>query len=907
MTAPGTLRGLSHAPARHTRVSLPLFTSPDAVPGPAISWVGLGGTKVCLVGARQALDMIMDRAQEAVARPLAVVSANLDHIRHFGEGSRWQGVLDEDGSPLEWLALLDGAPLVTRAHHLTGRAWPRLAGSDLIEPILEEAQRRGLRLGVLGGTAETHALIRGRFSRERPGLQVTGWWSPDRPALNDPAVSARIAAEIAAAGVDILLVCLGKPKQELWIKEHGAATGAPVLLAFGAVVDFLAGRRERAPRVVSELGAEWVWRLALEPRRLARRYLVDGAQAYTTLQKYSYRQPPVAGRGGPRVPRISLSAADVVPVPAPAGRFSSPAEHTDVAVIVVGYDSAPDLPGLIDSLRLQTADQSIKVVVADNSPTPQTLDSLTSAPDVVAFSTGGNLGYAGGINQAIKRAGGADSYLILNPDLRAAPGSVLALRRRMAASSAGVVVPLLTDADGSTYPSLRREPSVLRAAGDAAMGRRLAGRPDWLAETDYDADSYRHAHRVDWATGAALLIRDDVAAAVGDWDEQYFLYSEETDYFRRVRQGGWEVWFEPEAQMHHRRGGSGSSAALNALMATNRIRYVRKYHSRGYARAFRAAVIMGALLRSPQAGSRSTLQAAFRDSAWPDLPHAVRYDDAAPAPDFPPGAIIIPAHNEAAVLGRTLACLAEVVAAGTAEVIVACNGCTDGTEAVAAGVAGVRVITVPVASKAAALNAGDSAATKWPRVYLDADIEVSAAALRQTLDLLADPAGPLCARPAFAYDTRNAAWTVRSYYRARSRMQGTTDAMWGAGIYGMNRQGHSRLGMFPETTGDDLWIDGLFQGSEKRVLDCLPVVVRTPRTPQALAAVLGRVYRGNAEQSGRSGSSPASTLRELLGTVRGPLSAFDAGTYAVFALLGRRQARRSSGWERDSTTREQAR
>ncbi|WP_320536998.1 WecB/TagA/CpsF family glycosyltransferase [Pseudarthrobacter sp. IC2-21] len=544
------------------------------------------------------------------------------------------------------MTLLDGAPLVTRAEQLTGRQWPRLAGSDLIEPILNEVEQRGLRLGILGGRGETHKLIRARFAKDRPALLVSGWWAPDRTALNDGTQSRAIAAEIAAAGVDVLLVCLGKPTQELWIRKHGIATGANVLLAFGAVVDFLAGSRARAPKVVTELGAEWVWRLALEPRRLAGRYLVEGAPAYMTLRRYSDQDPPTT-TGQKNLPaKRSLPGASLDFVSGRNGRFCNPIEHTDVAVIVVTYNSWEDLPGLIADLRLQTADQSIKVVVADNSPTSETLDCLLSEADVLGFSTGGNLGYAGGINQAVKRAGTADSYLILNPDLRTEPGSIRALRERMAVSSAGVVVPLLSGPNGATYPSLRREPTVLRAVGDAAMGGRLTGRPEWLAETDYDPDSYRHAHRVGWATGAALLIRRDVLESLGDWDEQYFLYSEETDYFRRVRQGGWDVWFEPSSRMHHRGGGSGSSAALNALMTINRIRYIQKFHSLGYARAFRLAVILGAFLRWSK--ERESLKAACWKAGWVKLPRASRSvvtaTELASSP-FPLGSVIIPAHN----------------------------------------------------------------------------------------------------------------------------------------------------------------------------------------------------------------------------------------------------------------------
>jgi N-acetylglucosaminyldiphosphoundecaprenol N-acetyl-beta-D-mannosaminyltransferase len=83
--------------------------------------------------------------------------------------------------------------------------------------------------------------------------------------------------------VTILVVCLGKPRQEEWIAEHGYASGAKVCLAFGAAVDFLAGRVSRAPQWMANYGFEWAWGLVREPRRLDRRYLLQGPKAYLAV------------------------------------------------------------------------------------------------------------------------------------------------------------------------------------------------------------------------------------------------------------------------------------------------------------------------------------------------------------------------------------------------------------------------------------------------------------------------------------------------------------------------------------------------------------------------------------------------------------------------------------------------
>ncbi|MDP9934152.1 glycosyltransferase [Paenarthrobacter nicotinovorans] len=273
-------------------------------------------------------------------------------------------------------------------------------------------------------------------------------------------------------------------------------------------------------------------------------------------------------------------------------------------------------------------------------------------------------------------------------------------------------------------------------------------------------------------------------------------------------------------------------------------------------------------------------------------------------PAHPTGAVIIPAHNEAGVIGRTLDSLEEVISWGTVDVVVACNGCVDGTEDIASRCKGVSVLRVGEASKTAALNAADQVTLRWPRLYLDADIEVSAAALRSVFAALERP-DLLAARPAYRYDTQGASLWVRAYYRARGRIPSNSSGLWGAGAYALNRAGHERLGSFPSVTGDDYYVDRLFSAQEKIVLPTEPVVVRTPRTSAALLSVLRRTYRGNAEQDLASGGvTSGRTVRELLSSVRGPWTAFDAAVYVAFAGAGRRKMRRSSGaWERDNTSR----
>jgi exopolysaccharide biosynthesis WecB/TagA/CpsF family protein len=254
--------------------------------------ISLAGIVTDLLERDQAVEVIIDAARSQSDEVLGVVSANLDHVHHFARNQRLQ-VSREAGTPgtVRWLNLLDGAPLVWRARRLTGRQWPRLAGSDLIEPILDAAEFNSLSIGFLGGSAATHADLATVMSRRWPNLHVAGYWAPERADLTAAPASKTLRSQIAQAQVTILIVCLGKPRQEEWIAEHGYASGAKVCLGFGAVADFLAGRIPRAPRWMANHGLEWAWRLLREPRRLARRYLIQGPPAYWSLQRNSYLVP----------------------------------------------------------------------------------------------------------------------------------------------------------------------------------------------------------------------------------------------------------------------------------------------------------------------------------------------------------------------------------------------------------------------------------------------------------------------------------------------------------------------------------------------------------------------------------------------------------------------------------------
>ncbi len=298
-------------------------------------------------------------------------------------------------------------------------------------------------------------------------------------------------------------------------------------------------------------------------------------------------------------------------------RVRSRPGRVDCAVVVVTYNSARDVAGLLQSLPAAAGGLTWRTVVVDNGSTDATVELVRAFPGVRCIETGTNLGYAGGINVGREHAGEFSALLVLNPDVVLEAGALREMVDALEDPRVGIVAPMLLDISGRRYPSLRRDPTLTRAIGDGLLGGRIGRRPGWLSEMVRDDAPYRRRHAVDWAVGAALLVSASCDRAVGKWDERFFLYSEETDYGARARAAGFRVEYLPTARARHRGGGSGQSSALLALNAISRIRYMEK-RSR-CPRAYRAAVILHELLRSADSGHRTALRFVLRRSSWPAL------------------------------------------------------------------------------------------------------------------------------------------------------------------------------------------------------------------------------------------------------------------------------------------------
>jgi glycosyltransferase involved in cell wall biosynthesis len=273
-----------------------------------------------------------------------------------------------------------------------------------------------------------------------------------------------------------------------------------------------------------------------------------------------------------------------------------------------------------------------------------------------------------------------------------------------------------------------------------------------------------------------------------------------------------------------------------------------------------------------------------------------------------PVSVVVPAHNEEAVIERCLAALFDGADKGELDVVVVCNGCQDRTAEVARRAAPLAtVVEIPVASKVAALNAGDGVAHYFPRFYVDADIELSIAAVRRVASVLRQ--GPvLCAAPRPFYDLAGRSWPIRAFYDVWKEVPYRALDMVGSGVYALSEQGRARFGEFPQVTADDQFVQQQFGPTELRSVGEVQFIAHPPRRLSGLVAIRSRVYRGNWELAASGlarAEPPPSGARTVLRLARQPRRAPGVAVYIAVNVLARRRASRGAGrvWERDESAR----
>lgn len=188
-----------------------------------------------------------------------VVTPNPEIVAMARQTETYREILNGAG-----LVLPDGIGVVHAAKILGTPLKGRVPGIDFASALVERLARSGLRLFLLGAKPGVAEQAAERLRKDYPGLVIAGthdgYFQDDGPVTD----------AIRASGADVVFVCLGAPKQELWMEKNGAATGAHLLLGLGGALDVFAGVVQRAPAIFCKLGLEWLYRLLKQPSRIGR-------------------------------------------------------------------------------------------------------------------------------------------------------------------------------------------------------------------------------------------------------------------------------------------------------------------------------------------------------------------------------------------------------------------------------------------------------------------------------------------------------------------------------------------------------------------------------------------------------------------------------------------------------------
>lgn len=260
------------------------------------------------------------------------------------------------------------------------------------------------------------------------------------------------------------------------------------------------------------------------------------------------------------------------------------APESSIAFAVVTHNSAADLRRYLSFTVAVAAQLEAPMAFVDNASSDESAELLARAkrPGMEVIENDRNRGYAAAVNQAFAALGRRD-VLLLNPDVELGDRkAVLKLAETLRSSPRiGVVAPRLLNVDGTAQASARPFPSPLAMAGHASivrnlpLARRAAERYLTLPPGDGPA-------KVDWALGAAMLIRRQAFEAVGGWDESFFLYLEDTDFCRRCAREGWDTVWLPAVALRHEHSRSSDSARGGIFRSR-----ARRAHVRSMVRFFR--------------------------------------------------------------------------------------------------------------------------------------------------------------------------------------------------------------------------------------------------------------------------------------------------------------------------------
>ena len=222
--------------------------------------------------------MISDRKKSYI------VPINVDVVMQIENDPKLKEIVDKAD-----LVLVDGQPLVWIARWHKKPVKAKISGSDLIPELCKVAAKRGYSIFIIGGADGVAEIAKTNLEKQFIGIQIVGTYAPPFGFEKDDNELEKINLMINQKKPDILIACLGCPKQEKWIYDNYQKYNANVSICAGATVDFLAGNVKRAPKWMSNHGSEWLFRVTQDPKRLIKRYFIDDVKIISLICKYGRR------------------------------------------------------------------------------------------------------------------------------------------------------------------------------------------------------------------------------------------------------------------------------------------------------------------------------------------------------------------------------------------------------------------------------------------------------------------------------------------------------------------------------------------------------------------------------------------------------------------------------------------
>lgn len=210
-----------------------------------------------------------------------VVTPNVDHIVQLEKDEELKRVYENAS-----LILTDGKPLIWISNWYKTSIKEKISGSDLFPRVCDLAAKKGYTMYLLGAAEGVADKAAKNLMNKYKGLNIVGTYSPPFGFEKDKLELKKIERQIQEVHPDILIVGLGCPKQEKYMYHHCKELDVPISFGLGASIDFEAGNIKRAPRWMSEHGLEWLYRITQDPKRLAKRYLVDDMKIIRIARKY---------------------------------------------------------------------------------------------------------------------------------------------------------------------------------------------------------------------------------------------------------------------------------------------------------------------------------------------------------------------------------------------------------------------------------------------------------------------------------------------------------------------------------------------------------------------------------------------------------------------------------------------